>query len=354
MEIKSEKITKAKILIIDEDVNMMEILTEILNRYGHTVTTFTEPVAAIEELKNTKYDILLVNYLMTPVTGDRVVELVREFDKEIYIILMSMHRDLAPSIESMQNLDIQAYFEKSSRFDQLIIFIQTGIKYIEQINKVKNMNMKLDNYIFDFAKVLLNTVAAKDHYTEEHSKRVTKICREFSNYSRLDKTSTENLITAASFHDIGKIGIPDNILLKEGKLTDEEYNSIKLHPIIGANIFSVSNIFSGIVNVIKHHHERYDGKGYPDKLKGIEIPYLARILTVCDCFDAMVSRRPYKDENTIEFAIEEIKKCSGSQFDPKIAEEFIEFLNDETEKVEEIIKPKDSDSSDLTDSSDSE
>lgn len=334
---KSEKITKAKILIIDEDVNMMEILTEILNRYGHTVDTYTEPVSAIEELKNNKYDILLVNYLMTPVTGDRVVELVREFDKEIYIILMSMHRDLAPSIESMQNLDIQAYFEKSSRFDQLIIFIQTGIKYIEQINKVTNMNMKLDHYIFDFAKILLNTVAAKDHYTEEHSKRVTDICREFAKYSRLDRTSTENLITAASFHDIGKIGIPDNILLKEGKLTDDEYNTIKLHPIIGANIFSVSNIFSNIVSIIKHHHERYDGKGYPDKLKETEIPYLARILTVCDCFDAIVSKRPYKDENTIEYAIKEIKKCSGSQFDPKIAKEFVEFLNDKTKTVKEII-----------------
>ncbi len=344
MESKNEQTIKANILIIDEDVNMMEILTEILNRYGHTVTTFTEPVAAIEELKNNKYDILLVNYLMTPVTGDRVVELVREFDKEIYIILMSMHRDLAPSIESMQNLDIQAYFEKSSRFDQLIIFIQTGIKYIEQIKKVKSMHSKLENYIFDFAKVLLNTVAAKDHYTEEHSKRVTEICREFVNYLRLDKTSTENLITAASFHDIGKIGIPDSILLKDGKLTDNEYNTIKLHPIIGANIFSVSDIFSGIVNVIKHHHERYDGKGYPDKLKETEIPYLARILTVCDCFDAMVSKRPYKDENTIEFAIEEIKECSGTQFDPNVAKDFIQFLNDKKERIEEIISSNSSQS----------
>ena len=129
------KFLSAKILIIDEDVNMMEILSDVLTKYGHSVSTFTEPVSAIEELKANKYDILLVNYLMSPVSGDRIVELVREFDKEIYIILMSMHRDLAPSIETMQNLDIQAYFEKSSRFDQLIMFIQTGIKYIEEALK---------------------------------------------------------------------------------------------------------------------------------------------------------------------------------------------------------------------------
>lgn len=337
MDFINEQITKAKILIIDEDVNMMEILTEVLNRYGHTVSPFTEPVSAIEELKSNHYDILLVNYLMTPVTGDRIVELVREFNKEIYIILMSMHKDLAPSIESMQSLDIQAYFEKSSRFDQLIMFIQTGIKYIEQLRKVKNMSIKMEQYLFDFAQILLNTVTTKDHYTGNHSKRVTKLCELFSKFLNLDATSHYNLVTAASFHDIGKIGIPDNILLKEGKLTDEEYIAIKSHPVIGANIFSVSEIFKDIVPIIKHHHERIDGKGYPDNLKSNNIPYLARILAICDSFDAMVSRRPYKDEKTIEFAIDEIRRCSSTQFDEHLADKFIELLETQTEQIEEII-----------------
>ncbi len=336
----NEKITNAKILIIDEDVNMMEILTEILGKYGHIVSTFTEPVSAIEALKNDHYDILIINYLMAPVTGDKVVELVREFNKEIYIILMSMHKDLTPSIESMQNLDIQAYFEKSSRFDQLIIFIQTGIKYIEQLNKIKNMQLQMEQYLLDFAKILLNTVAAKDNYTEEHSKRVSKFCALFAKFLNLDSLSTNNLVTAASFHDVGKIGIPDKILLKEGKLTDDEYNTIKLHSIIGANIFAVSDTFKDIVPIIKYHHERFDGKGYPEALKGTQIPYLSRILAVCDTFDAIVSRRPYKDENTIEFAIEEIKKNSKTQFDENIALKFLEFLNSNKALINEIINNK--------------
>ena len=103
MEKFNYKITNAKILIIDEDVNMMEILTSILNDYGHTVSTFTEPISAIQELKSNHYDILIINYLMSPVNGDKIVELVREFNKEIYIILMSMHKDLAPSIETMRS-----------------------------------------------------------------------------------------------------------------------------------------------------------------------------------------------------------------------------------------------------------
>lgn len=332
-----ETIKNAKILIIDEDVNMMEIISEILKGYGHTVSIFTEPVSAIEELKANKYDILLVNYLMSPVNGDRVVELVREFDKEIYIILMSMHKDLTPSIETMQTLDIQAYFEKSSRFDQLIIMIQSGIKYIEQLRKVKSINLKLDHYLFDFAQILLNTITAKDNYTGEHSKRVTSYCRLFAKFLGLDDISTDNLLKAASFHDVGKIGIPDSVLLKEGKLTDEEYDTIKLHPVIAANIFSVSDIFKDIVPIIKHHHERYDGNGYPDKLKGENIEYLARVLSLCDSFDAIVSRRPYKDERSIQSALEEIKRCSGTQFDPNLADKFIVLVNNNINDIQSII-----------------
>ena len=332
-----ETIKNAKILIIDEDVNMMEIISEILKGYGHTVSTFTEPVSAIEELKANKYDILLVNYLMSPVNGDRVVELVREFDKEIYIILMSMHKDLTPSIETMQTLDIQAYFEKSSRFDQLIIMIQSGIKYIEQLRKVKSINLKLDHYLFDFAQILLNTITAKDNYTGEHSKRVTSYCRLFAKFLELDDISTDNLLKAASFHDVGKIGIPDSVLLKEGKLTDEEYDTIKLHPVIAANIFSFSDIFKDIVPIIKHHHERYDGNGYPDKLKGENIEYLARVLSLCDSFDAIVSRRPYKDERSIQSALEEIKRCSGTQFDPNLADKFIVLVNNNINDIQSII-----------------
>lgn len=322
----TEKLVNAKILIIDEDVNMMDIISTILTKYGHKVSTFSEPVSAIEELKATKYDILIVNYLMSPVNGDRVIELVREFDKEIYIILMSMHKDLAPSIETMQNLDIQAYYEKSSRFDQLIMLIQGGIKYIEQLRNVQKMGVKLEKYLVDFAKILLNTVGTKDHYTEEHSRRVTELCKLFAEKLNLDDESTYNLVTGASFHDVGKIGIPDNILLKQGKLTDEEFETIKLHPTIGANIFSVSDIFNDVVPIIKYHHERFDGKGYPDGLKGEEIPYLTRILSICDSFDAMVSRRSYKEPKTKEFAIDEIRKNMGKQFDSKLATKFIEMV----------------------------
>ncbi|MEG2348095.1 MAG: HD domain-containing protein [Clostridia bacterium] len=334
---ENKSISKANIMIIDNDVNMMEILTAVLNKYGHNVKTYTEPVAAIEELKKTNYDILLVNYLMTPVNGDKIIKLVREFDKEIYIILMSMHKDLAPSIETMQNLDIQSYFEKSSRFDQLIMFIQTGIKYIEQLRNVKKMNLKLEMYLVDFVKILINTVDAKDHYTAEHSLRVSKICEEFGNFLGMSEKDIETLTTAANFHDVGKIGIPDSILLKEGKLTNEEYETIKSHPVIGANIFRTTAIFNSVPPIIECHHERVDGKGYPFGLKGDKIPYLARVLTICDSFDAITSKRPYKKIETVDFALEQIKKGFNNQFDKDLSIKFIEFINTNQTTIKSIL-----------------
>ena len=334
----NDKLVSARILVIDDDINMMDVLSVVLRRYGHFVKTYTEPLSAIEELRKNNYDILIVNYLMTPVNGDKIVETVREFNKEIYIILMSIHKDLAPSIEVMQKLDIQAYYEKSNRFDNLIMLIQGGIKYIEQINKIKNMNSKLEHYLVDFAKILLQTVGAKDHYTEEHSRRVTMFADIFSKYLKLSSRQISDLQIAAAFHDIGKIGIPDNILLKTTRLTDDEYQVIKTHPTIAANIFSVSDIYKDIYPIMYYHHERYDGKGYPTGIKGKQIPLLARILSICDCFDAIVSKRTYKEGASIEFALSEIEKNAGTQFDPELAPKFIEMVNNNIDYIEKIFK----------------
>lgn len=334
MENKSN--TVAKILIIDDDVNMMDILSVILKKYGHEVVTFSDPVAAIGKLKEEKFDILIVNYLMSPINGEKIVELVRQFDKELYIILMSIHKDLKPSIETMKSLDIQAYFEKSTRFDQLILFVQSGIKYLEQMKRIKDMNLKLERYLIDFANILLNTVGAKDHFTESHSQNVSKLCVAFGKKLQLSFQEIENLRLAGLFHDIGKIGIPDSILLKQGKLTDEEYETMKLHPIMGANIFALSEVFKKLSPIIIAHHERVDGKGYPNKLLGDDIPYLAKILAICDSFDAMISKRSYKEAKNISFAINQIKECSGTQFDPKLAESFVKFYEEDPSLIREI------------------
>lgn len=140
------------------------------------------------------------------------------------------------------------------------------------------------------------------------------------------------------FHDIGKIGIPDSILLKPGKLTPDEYSEIKNHPAIGVHILSNAAIFEDIIPIVKHHHERYDGQGYPSKLVGEKIPYFARIAAVADTFDAMTSRRTYRDALDLQIVMNEIEKNRRIQFDPQIADVFLDILRNHYEEIEEIQK----------------
>jgi len=328
---------KNNVLIIDDDIGLMQAMEIVLNSYGIGLSTYTEPLTAIQELKTNKHDVLVVNYLMPNIRGDEIVRLVRQFDKEIYIILMSAHKDLAPSIDIMRSLDIQAFFEKGARFDDLILLIESGYKYVEQMNEIKQMHLTIENFGVEIATVLKNTVDAKDNYTKEHSDRVAIYSELFAEYLNMSENDKKLLTLAANFHDIGKIGIADAVLLKNGKLTDEEYEHIKLHPVIGETILSNSETFKDALPLIRHHHERIDGKGYPDRLTGDEIPYLAKILAICDTFDAITSRRVYRDKFPLKEALDEILRVKGLQLDNNLSIQFVNFINNNIEKIEKII-----------------
>ena len=331
---------KNNVMIIDDDIGLTQALSIVLDSYNIKLSTFTEPLAAIQELRTNKHDILIVNYLMTSTRGDEIVKLVRDFDKEIYIILMSAHKDLAPSIDIMRSLDIQAFFEKGARFDDLILLIESGYKYIDQINEIKHMNNTIQNFGLELANILKSTVGARDHYTKEHSDRVAEYAKLFGAHLELDEDELKTLVLAADFHDIGKIGISDSILLKEGKLTDEEYTKIKLHPIISVNILAGSEAFKDAIPAVRHHHERIDGRGYPDGLKGEQIPRLARILSICDTFDAITSRRVYREKMAIEDALKEIDRVKDTQLDKELAEIFIQFVRINPDAINKVMAKK--------------
>lgn len=138
------------------------------------------------------------------------------------------------------------------------------------------------------------------------------------------------------FHDVGKIGVPDSVLLKEGKLTDDEYSEIKNHPSVGKHILSNATIFENIIPIVYHHHEKFDGRGYPSNLAGENIPIFARIAAVADTFDAMTTKRSYRNALPLEVVKEEIIKCSGTQFDPEIAKVFLDILENHYDEILEI------------------
>lgn len=175
-------------------------------------------------------------------------------------------------------------------------------------------------------KTLISIINAKDRYTYSHVERVVIYSRLLADKLKLCEIDKSNLIYGAYMHDIGKINIPKEILVKRMKLEKDEWEELKQHPDNGVEIIKSVESLKDVIPLIKHHHERYDGKGYPNGLSGEEIPYLARVLTVVDSFDAMTSNRPYNRRKSYEEGIEELRKCSGEQFDPEIVKAFIEVI----------------------------
>ncbi|HEX9079978.1 MAG TPA: HD domain-containing phosphohydrolase [Desulfuromonadaceae bacterium] len=170
---------------------------------------------------------------------------------------------------------------------------------------------------------LAETIEMRDPYTGGHTKRVMEYSLAIGRALALDDAEQERLRLAAALHDVGKIGVRDCVLLKNGKLTDEEFDEIRKHPLHGENILKYIKYFAPVIPGVKQHHERYDGKGYPDGLKGEEIDLIARIIAVGDTYDAMTTDRPYRRGLEQAVALQEIRRCSGAQFDPAVVEAFL-------------------------------
>ena len=340
--VEQEK-SKYKIIAVDDEMGIIDSLKVYLRDYS--ITGVTDPQEAIEKVKNEHFDLMLLDYIMTPFHGDHVVEEIRKFNKDLYILLLTGHKDLAPPLETIKKLDIQGYCEKSDKFDQLLLLIESGLKSVEQMNMIKQINEELadskellEKSYLESIEVLRRTVEVKDVYTRGHSDRVSEYSLLIGKKLNLPPEQMKTLKIGALFHDIGKIGIPDAILLKTDKLTDDEYSEIKNHPAIGAHILSNASIFADIIPIVKHLHERYDGKGYPARLAGEDIPYLARIVAVADTFDAMTSRRSYRQALDFDYTMNEIERCKGTQFDPAIADVFLEILRINQDTITKIQK----------------
>jgi HD-GYP domain-containing protein (c-di-GMP phosphodiesterase class II) len=203
----------------------------------------------------------------------------------------------------------------------------TDVRFLkEKIDKLsKSGKQSLVEFIFAFAK----TIELKDHYTGEHVENTVHYSTELAHKLHLAQEDVENIREASVLHDLGKIGISDKILLKKDKLTKKEFDTIKKHPQIAADIIRPIQFMHDIIPLILYHHERWDGKGYPAGLKGEEIPIGARIISLADVYQALTSNRPYRKAFPKREAIKIIRKGAGTQFDPNIVETFIDMISKE-------------------------
>lgn len=195
------------------------------------------------------------------------------------------------------------------------------------IDKFKCIEKKLDSINVSIIRAFCRAIGLRDEYTKQHSENVASLMVKLAEFMKLSREAVTVSYLAGIVHDVGKIGVPERILNKPGRLTHGEYESVKRHAVKGADILSDIDGFEAIASIVRHHHERYDGTGYPAGLGGETIPLYSRMLSVCDAYDAMTTERCYREPYGIGQALREINRCSGTQFDPEISRAFVDFVS---------------------------
>ncbi len=317
-----------RILLVDDDENVLYLLNHQVTAFGLQADQACNGKEAVALLQAYQYGLVITDIVMPEMDGMELILHVKEHYPQVDILAISGHNELY-NFTDIVAAGATDFISKPFRQDELNAKLQRIFR--ERLLRAELARNKEQEKIFflHIVESLAISLDEKDKYTHGHSKRVTNLSLQLAEHATEEDVDFELLRLCGVLHDIGKIGVPDNILGKTGKLTVEEFATIKKHPEQGAQILrpmESDRRIAAISKVIRHHHERYDGKGYPDGLKGNEIPYLSRIITVADSYDAMTSDRPYRKGMAIANALAEIQKHSGSQFDPLLAENFISFM----------------------------
>ena len=270
-----------------------------------------------------KFDLVLLDYSLPGIDGLETLRKINKDGHNIPVIMVTGHGDETVAAEAIK-MGAYDYIVKTGKY--LTVLPAVAIKAYES-HRTDRENVELrenieQNYL-DTLAVLISVIEAKDYYTRGHSEMVSKYAFAVATEMGLSKEETEDIRTAGLLHDIGKIAIDREILLKPGILTAGEKKSIETHCNCGVKILRPAAFLRRILPIVHQHHERFDGKGYPQGLKGDEIDPGARILAVADSFDAMTSTRSYRSVIPFEEAVDEIRRHAGTQFDPEVAEAFL-------------------------------
>ena len=316
---------RRRILVVDDEAYIRDILRRNLAQAGFEVEEAADGLEGLEKLQEKEVDLVILDLRMSPMDGFEFLKVVKR-DKRYRMIPVIVMTGQGGELDELKALELGAddFLGKPVERARLLARVRAHLRVKAYVEELENIE---DVLVF-----LAQVAEAKDHYTETHLKRVSSYSLAIGKALRLGEETLDQLRKGALLHDIGKVGVPDRVLQKPGRLTPEEYEEMKKHTIIGYEMCKpLRSLQGGALLVIRHHHERWDGKGYPDGLKGEEIPLLARIVSVVDAYDAMTTDRVYRKALPREAAFEEIRRNAGSQFDPKIAGLFLEIVEGESE-----------------------
>jgi len=321
------------ILIVDDEEAIRRILNQKLSREGYRCHEAGNSSQALDELRNNAIALVILDIKMPGKSGVELLPEIRTSYPDTAVIMATAITDTSTAIQCMKQ-GAYDYITKPFNLDEVALSVDRALEkrrlelenrdyqqHLEQ--KVEAQARKIRASFLSAITALAYALEAKDKYTSGHSQRVAETSVAIAKELGLSQHSIERIRQAGLIHDIGKIGVRESVLNKPGRLTDEEFHHIKSHCEIGEHILTPIVEDEEILKVVRHHHERYDGRGYPDGLKSEQIPLGARILAVADTYDAMTSERPYREAMSDETACDEIKRCKCTQFDPVVADAFL-------------------------------
>lgn len=324
MQSKANEGTKYTILVVDDEIDNVNLLKRTLRR-EYDVITATSGFEALEILSSVDKEVALIisDQRMPGMTGVEFMAKTMEIHPWTVRILLTGYSDIDAMIDGINKCELFQYVTKPWDPSELKMIVDKAVEsYVLTVTK-NSLLKQLRDLLYRTVQSITEALDEKDKYTHGHSKRVTLYSMILGREIKLDEDTLEKLQLAGLLHDIGKIGTPEAILNKPGGLTHEEFDKIKMHPGKGREIIGSIKQLNEISSWLRSHHEKYDGTGYPDRLKGDEIPLPGRILAVADTYDAMTSDRSYRKGLPHEIAVEEIKRCANTQFDPLVVEVFL-------------------------------
>jgi putative two-component system response regulator len=330
------------ILVVDDSSTVRRLVEKGLKEVGFKVAQAENGRVALETLKNEKPDLILSDIDMPEMNGEDFCQAVHAdpVQASIPFVVMSANND-RPIMRRMLQLGADAYLVKPFNIDQLVITVEKLLSdKLLILHKEKERLENEQQLILASITSLCCALEARDSYTRGHSEAVSDIATRIATQMGMDPEEIDLVTLGGRLHDIGKIGVIDRVLLKTGKLSDEEFDIIKRHPVIGADILRPVPSLAKIIPIVLHHHERIDGRGYPDGLEGENIPLWARITAVGDTYHALTSDRPYRKGMPIEKALQIIKEVSGSQLCPDSVDVFLkaELWKESTEQKNQGVE----------------
>ena len=328
------------ILIVDDEKTIYSVIARRLAKEGYPCVMANNGREALGYFYKNNCSLIISDIRMPEMNGLELLRNVKAVRPNMMFIIMTAYPEIEMAVEAIRlgandfilkpiDLELVAFSVKKA-LDQKKMEeeLEAYHKNLEQLVKERTSNLQQALLVIkkghlDSVKVLAGAIDAKDPYTRGHSDRVRKMSMRIAMKMGFSEEKLENLVFGALLHDIGKIGIRDEVLQKKGPLSPEEYQYVQQHPLIGVKIIEGIDFFKDKISMIRNHHEQYDGSGYPDGLIGEVIPLEARIIAIPDAFDAMTTLRPHRKAMPVEDVILEMGKGKGKQFDPQILEIFL-------------------------------